>query len=403
MLTSCPTCGTTFRISSAELRVAEGLARCGSCGETFNALLTLADDSATPQYGPVRAEPAVAPGEPVTADESGERFAPQHEPAPDRAIVEQRPDGTAGEIRRPADDRVSAGDHGSPGDWDIGDTIEQPVPPMRAETDDEEAGTPVYLIDDWTGGRSAPAPEPATEALTPDRDTPSAESFDSPGQRPGSDWAEDEPRGFYFENGEARAARAWRPARELPDEPDFATPAPPRRGGRAWGLGTLLLIVLLGFQLIHAQRDALATQPGYGQLVRAAYGSLKLELYPAWPLSAYEITESEAVVAGGATRGALDILGTIAVQGSEAVGAPLVRVTLRDRWSNALGERLLEARDYASGSLGRDTLLQPGSTLPMQISLMDPGAEAIGYELDICIRYRQLGLRCQVDADPFVE
>ena len=43
MYTNCPECGTVFRISATELRVAEGYVRCGHCGATFNALATLAD------------------------------------------------------------------------------------------------------------------------------------------------------------------------------------------------------------------------------------------------------------------------------------------------------------------------------------------------------------------------
>ena len=44
MYTSCPECGTVFRISTNELRVAEGYVRCGHCSATFNAIATLTDE-----------------------------------------------------------------------------------------------------------------------------------------------------------------------------------------------------------------------------------------------------------------------------------------------------------------------------------------------------------------------
>ncbi|MDH5254589.1 MAG: zinc-ribbon domain-containing protein, partial [Gammaproteobacteria bacterium] len=44
MYTSCPECGTVFRISTSELRMAEGYARCGHCSATFNAITTLTDE-----------------------------------------------------------------------------------------------------------------------------------------------------------------------------------------------------------------------------------------------------------------------------------------------------------------------------------------------------------------------
>ena len=44
MFTTCKECGTVFRVSPAELRVAEGQVRCGHCSATFNALATLTDE-----------------------------------------------------------------------------------------------------------------------------------------------------------------------------------------------------------------------------------------------------------------------------------------------------------------------------------------------------------------------
>ena len=44
MYTQCPKCGTVFRITAAQLRVAEGEVRCGNCTISFNALGALTDD-----------------------------------------------------------------------------------------------------------------------------------------------------------------------------------------------------------------------------------------------------------------------------------------------------------------------------------------------------------------------
>lgn len=43
MYTTCPRCHTVFRISAAEVRVAEGSVRCGGCALVFSALTTLRD------------------------------------------------------------------------------------------------------------------------------------------------------------------------------------------------------------------------------------------------------------------------------------------------------------------------------------------------------------------------
>jgi predicted Zn finger-like uncharacterized protein len=44
MYTRCPKCATVFRITAAQLRVAEGDVRCGNCAISFNALVALSDD-----------------------------------------------------------------------------------------------------------------------------------------------------------------------------------------------------------------------------------------------------------------------------------------------------------------------------------------------------------------------
>ena len=44
MYTRCPKCSTVFRITAAQLRIAEGEVRCGNCTISFNALTELTDD-----------------------------------------------------------------------------------------------------------------------------------------------------------------------------------------------------------------------------------------------------------------------------------------------------------------------------------------------------------------------
>jgi predicted Zn finger-like uncharacterized protein len=48
MFTQCPKCETVFRISSEQLKMREGLVRCGDCAEVFNASWHLIDDVDVP-------------------------------------------------------------------------------------------------------------------------------------------------------------------------------------------------------------------------------------------------------------------------------------------------------------------------------------------------------------------
>lgn len=79
MQTSCPECGTTFRVSQEQLGLRRGLVRCGSCNAVFNAYDTLlpelegappqadVEEAAVPEMGMETTEPAtsVSISEPV--------------------------------------------------------------------------------------------------------------------------------------------------------------------------------------------------------------------------------------------------------------------------------------------------------------------------------------------------
>lgn len=182
-----------------------------------------------------------------------------------------------------------------------------------------------------------------------------------------------------------------------------AFPAPrasrPAHGGR-WLAASLMATLLLGGQLLHHWRDRLAADPAWGGTVRAIYARLGLPLYPAWPLAAYEIRSVKAI-ADSSAPGALDIVAEVAVGGSRPVGLPMVRVVLRDRWSNTVASGVFDASRYLAEAMPADENYAPGTLIPMHITLTDPGTAAQGYELDVCIPDRLAGLQCKAAGDPF--
>ena len=74
-VTQCPHCQTSFRVSHAQLSVARGVVRCGSCLQVFNAAKQLLEQAGKepPVATPL---PPVEPAEPV-------------EPSPPRAISQK--------------------------------------------------------------------------------------------------------------------------------------------------------------------------------------------------------------------------------------------------------------------------------------------------------------------------
>jgi len=183
--------------------------------------------------------------------------------------------------------------------------------------------------------------------------------------------------------------------------PEFSAPAarPPERSG-PWLAASLLAALALFAQAVHHFRDTLAADPAYGSAVRTAYGRAGVTLHPDWPLEAYEIRGAKAIVANSGP-GALDIVAEIAISGAQPVGLPMVRVVLRDRWSNIVASGVFPATDYLAEAAPAAGIYPPGTLIPVQITLKDPGASAQGYELDVCMPSRSLGLRCKSARDPF--
>ncbi|RLJ67982.1 DUF3426 domain-containing protein [Sulfurisoma sediminicola] len=73
MLTRCPSCATTFRISPEQLKARQGRVRCGKCRNVFNALETLVEEP--PKVAPP-AEETIPKAPPATATEQVMAAAP---------------------------------------------------------------------------------------------------------------------------------------------------------------------------------------------------------------------------------------------------------------------------------------------------------------------------------------
>ncbi len=115
-----------------------------------------------------------------------------------------------------------------------------------------------------------------------------------------------------------------------PTEADLSAPplwAKPKTEGesttqsRHWfaAVGLLLLFIMLAIQLMHHNRENLATDPRYGETIRSVYASLDRPLYPAWELSAYKIRGTKAI-SGESNGDMLDIRAQLAVTGRQAYG-----------------------------------------------------------------------------------
>ena len=68
---------------------------------------------------------------------------------------------------------------------------------------------------------------------------------------------------------------------------------------------------------------------------------------------------------------------------------------------NPIASRVFQPAEYLADYDPARTLVGPGTAFAVEISVADPGAEALGYVVDICLPRRKLGLECQIARDPF--
>lgn len=148
---------------------------------------------------------------------------------------------------------------------------------------------------------------------------------------------------------------------------------PPRRRlpMLAWSVVAVLLALLLAIQVIRGPRSGDA----------ALHSSL----------SAYQLRQWGVTGDPGA-KGTLRVRATIMNTSGQLQPYPLLRVTLANRFGTHVGQREFEPAEY----LGRPTaqMLTPGQQLDATLDILDPGKDAEGFEIDVCVRGAEKKVLC---------
>ena len=309
-------------VTSVDLRAAQGHVRCGRCRSVFNALDSLSETA------PQDTRPAAAPPPASTPT-----FEP---PAPPSAADERAPPGhdapreaeapaevwVEPEVSPPADPPPAAGTH---------EFIAPPAEPALAPAPDAHEIAP-----------EPPAPlEPPLREASP----------------PAEEWSE-APADFEFQPARAR-----------------------RSGG--WLAGALLLVLVLAGQIINHYRGTLATVPSIGAKLSAVYGALGIPIVPRWNVRAYEARQLGATVSARHPH-QITVRASIANRGRWPLPLPLLRVSPQDRYGRTIAARDVPPRDYAPSPASK--MLPPGGRIDATVAFLNPGPQAIGFEIDACLR-----------------
>ncbi|MGP8035097.1 MAG: zinc-ribbon and DUF3426 domain-containing protein [Steroidobacteraceae bacterium] len=417
MFTVCPKCALTLVVTAADLRVAQGYVRCGRCSSVFNALAQLSDAAAAaaapqapepPQEPEEPEEPAPPPPPPAPAGPGARAAAPSaaarvadEDPIPEDAL-EFNPaitDASSVFVTPPPDPEWTA----ATGSFKAlvaanQEPTEEPERPASSEAIDVELDAALLsdIMDSGTRAALAATPAPRETAAAP---APAAAAVPPQPRRPSHTRP---PAGAGIEP--ARSARPV-PAMAPPDADEVAESDAPQapaetfatRAALPWMIGAGLMVLALLLQIIDHQRDALATDARIGRPLTALYSMLGVRLTPRWDLRAYDVRQLGAIVEPGSV-GAITVRASIRNVGVKAQPLPLLRVTLQDRFGNRLASREVPPRDYLPRSVEPPSLMSVDQRIDAQLAFVDPGASAVGFELDACLPARGGGVACANDA-----
>lgn len=348
LFTRCPECDTTFRVTDETLKKASGQVRCGRCASVFNAYAELHDPSAKTfdaepaqprslgEQAPARTLPSAA------ATPATQTTAPAAPPAA-ASTSAAAPPAAAAAPSTPAEPDATAASIGVTSVADV--VAEAQLAAAAEDTDAADSMISATEIERVLNTDASPPPQ---------------------------------------------IAYAW---------PAAGTPSEQAATNRRWTIAAAFALLVLGAQLIHHFRADLARHATFGPLVTQVYGALGGELAPNYDVHQYEILDWIATAEPNSRGlGSLKITARIQNRGPLRQPYPAVQLRLKDRWEAAVGSRLFTPAEYLPSDSPTGRLMSPGETTRAEIEVVDPGPDAYGFELDVCIEVEASLVTCGTDA-----
>jgi len=163
----------------------------------------------------------------------------------------------------------------------------------------------------------------------------------------------------------------------------------------AWGAGAVVAALALLAQIVDHHRDELAANARFNGPLTALYAALGVHLVPRWDVKAYDVRQLGASVEPGAS-GLITVRASVKNAAAQPQPLPLLRVTLQDRFGNRIAARDVAPRFYLSSSA--PAFLSAGERIDAEMGFVDPGANAVGFEIDACLPTRDGAVTCANDA-----
>lgn len=383
LITQCPHCRTSFRVSGEQLKVARGVVRCGACLQVFDAAQQLLGQAETPGSG---ARPAFAKPQASTASATGrprEKVDDTHWIHDDldlehldldeelARLEAQEQAARRARQQAPADPLPKAAPAAAHA-WSpkveavLSESgLSGPAPPASAS----DAQPPVSLRSPDAGEAAVEAPTDAAAEALPNAD--SAEPFGPPPPLQ---------RRKAAPGGPAPPAEGLQSLREEPLQ--LGWERPPRRWGRriGWLLLNLLGLLALFGQYVGYHFDELARNDRLRPWFEAVCPRIGCTLPSKVDIS--QIRSSNLTVRSHPEfSGALVVDAILYNRASFSQPFPALELRFTDLNGRLIASRRFRPSEYLSGELAGRREMPPQTPIHISLEILDPGPAAVNYSL----------------------
>ncbi|WP_226665110.1 DUF3426 domain-containing protein [Microbulbifer aggregans] len=418
LVTRCPHCSTSFHVSEPQLRAARGAVRCGSCLQVFRADENIVFNEDDPQPASKKAidellddddflihddieldgDDSQDDGTDLPKAKASSRNSKQQD-KPAKREPEQQPliDDAFGEqqwqeLDTPADeedDLVLGEDLDAARDelWAEEMAMEAPLesaPPKQSSSPHDESLPGEIFEDDWSDG----VRRDSLDSLIADSEDTvdllgTARIHREPEQTPVDDDHIDSqqrdqapllPRDQLISAiGSAPIEVNWQPKRHN------------RVPGWLWGLSAFLLLIALAAQTAYFRFDTLSKREPWRQMYAVACPVFGCKLPAQVDISAIH-TSNLVVRSHPQTAGALAVEAVLLNRAPFEQPFPDLVLRFTDLKNAPVASRRFKPADYLKGELAGRRLMPSGNPVHIALDIVDPGTEAVNYELEIAPR-----------------
>jgi predicted Zn finger-like uncharacterized protein len=163
-----------------------------------------------------------------------------------------------------------------------------------------------------------------------------------------------------------------------------------------WTAGSAALLLILVVQVVHHYRHDLAANTTLNGPLTSIYAVLGIPIVPRWDITSYEVRQLGASTAADAP-GQITVRASVKNGAHQAQPLPLLRVTLQDRFGNRIASRDVPPQSYLPRAIHSSSLLSAGQRIDAEMSFVDPGSNAVGFEIDACLPAPGGGISCAND------